>query len=102
MIEWAGQNLSRGVTVDDLAQRAGLSSSHFRTLFAARLGRPAGAFLLDLRMREAARLLRETQNAIKQIARQTGYGDVATFYHAFRRRFKSTPGAYRTRHAPRG
>jgi AraC-like DNA-binding protein len=102
LFEWAEQNLSRGVTVDALAQRAGLSSSHFRALFARRTGRSAGAFLRDLRLREASRLLRETRTAIKQIAPHIGYGDVATFYHAFRRRFGITPAEYRTRYAPRG
>ncbi|MGB7157039.1 MAG: hypothetical protein WBD40_03165, partial [Tepidisphaeraceae bacterium] len=39
VIAWAEENLHRGPTVDDLAGRAGLSPSHFRALFARRVGR---------------------------------------------------------------
>ena len=102
VIAWAEQHLDRGPTVNDLAGRAGLSPSHFRAVFARRVGRSAGAFLLDLRVREASRLLRETRTSIKQIARAVGYGDVAALHHALRRRTGLTPAAYRARHAPAG
>jgi AraC-like DNA-binding protein len=102
LVGWAAQNLSRGITVHHLAQRAGLSFSHFRARFEQHYGRTAGAFLRDLRLREASRLLRETRTPIKQIAVHTGYGEAATLHHAFRKDHGITPAQYRTQFAPRG
>lgn len=102
VIAWALENLSERLAVSDLARRSGLSPSHFRCRFRREVGRSAGAFLKDLRLREASRLLRETRMPIKQITRQSGYTDVATLYHAFRKRNGITPVEYRVKFAPRG
>lgn len=102
VMSWAEENLHRGPTVAHLARRAGLSCSHFRSLFAQRFGRSPGAWLMDLRLREGTRLLRETRTPIKQIARRCGYANVATFHHAFQRRNQMTPARHRARFAPAG
>lgn len=102
VIRWAMENLPDGPAVEDLARRAGLSCSHFRNLFTRRLGRSPGAFLKDLRLGEAARLLRETRMPIKQVARRIGYGDVANFHRAFQSHLSMTPARYRECHAPAG
>lgn len=102
VLAWAEENLGRSPTVAQLARRAGLSCSHFRGLFTHRLGRSPGAWLMDLRLREASRLLRETRMPIKQVAQHVGYANVATFHHAFHRRNQMTPARYRARFAPSG
>lgn len=102
VIAWALENLGARPTVDDLARRSGLSPSHFRSRFRREVGRSAGAFLKDLRLREASRLLRETRIPIKMITQQSGYTDVATLYHAFRKRNGLTPAEYRVKYAPKG
>jgi len=101
VIRWASENLCSRPTVDDLARRAGFSSSHFRAMFRREAGRSIGAFLQDLRLREASRLLRETATPIKQVCRESGYSDLASLYHAFKRRNKITPAEYRQQHALR-
>ena len=102
LLAWMRKNLHRPIQVDDLARRMGLSSSHFRSLFAKQIGKPVGQFLRDLRFVEAARLLRETRTPTKQISRQVGYRDVVTFHHAFKHDQGLTPGEYRVRYTLRG
>lgn len=102
LLDWARGHVARGLSVEDLARVAGLSESHFRSVFARRMGQSAGRFLRGLRLAEAARLLRETRTPIKRIATLAGYRDPAAFHHAFHAQQRLTPGAYRRRYTPRG
>ncbi len=102
LVAWLNENLGEKITLGDMAKQVGLSTSRFRTIFKQQLGTSPGAYLLDLRMNEAARLLRETLTPIKQIVSLTGYTEITYFYHAFKQLHKTTPKAYRDRHLPLG
>lgn len=98
VMAWAQDHLECRPTVEDMATHSGLSTSHFRSLFQKEAGLSAGAYLKELRLREASRLLRETRTPMKLIAGFAGYTDVSTLYHAFRHRYKTSPAEYRRRH----
>ena len=87
-------------TATQMAKLAGWSVNHFRERFQEVTGRTVGVFLRELSLGEAERLLRETGMPIKEIGKLVGYGDVIAFHHAFRQRFRMTPGRYR-RSVPR-
>lgn len=95
---WARKHLSENLTVEKLARQAGFSISHFRTLFEARFGHPPGRFLLELRMKEARRLLLESPFNVKEISAMTGYGDQVAFHRAFASYNGITPAQFRKRH----
>ncbi len=46
-------------------------------------------------MNRAKELLEETDLTLDEIAKQTGYSCAMSFYTAFKRIFRVTPGAYR-------
>ena len=46
-------------------------------------------------MTTAARLLRDTDKTLGQVATAIGYGSSFAFAKAFRREYATTPGAYR-------
>ncbi len=94
-MEWAALQGSPFPTIAKMARHAGWSLNHFRQTFQAATGRPVGTFLRAQNMKEAERLLRETDHPTKEIARNVGYSDVISFHHAFRRHFKTTPAQYR-------
>ncbi len=98
---WAREHLSEKLTVKALARQAGFSVSHFRTLFEAQTGRPPGRFLLELRMKEARRLLLESPFNLKEIGAMIGYGDQVAFHHAFATCHGITPSQFRKRHGGR-
>lgn len=100
LIPWLQQRLHEPVTLDEMAQRVDLSPSHFRALFRGAFGMAPGAYLIHLRMQEAARLLRQTGMPIKQVARRVGYEELANFYRAFKAAHGETPARYRRRHPP--
>lgn len=99
VVKMLESRLTGPVSLDEMAARAGISTSHFRAEFRQQMGTSPGAFHLDLRMREAARLLRTTQQSVKQVASSIGYRDVPNFCRAFRSYANATPKRYRSQHS---
>lgn len=99
-IDWAEANLGQTRSLKVIAGRAGLSESHFRSLFRKLRGQPAGAWLRERRMVEARRLLASAELTLKEIAAQLGYGDVVSFNRAFGQHHGTPPGRFR-RTSPR-
>ena len=83
-----------GAQADQLAVTPG----HLRRRFKEIFGVPPHGFLLRARHAAAARLLRETDEPIKRIARTVGIPDVQHFGKSFRAAFGQPPATYR-RHA---
>jgi AraC-like DNA-binding protein len=61
-----------------------------------------GEFFHNLKMKEAATLLRETNLPIKEISFRVSYNDTAHFYRAFSNTYKTTPAKYRKKFVVRG
>jgi AraC-like DNA-binding protein len=78
-------------TLDQLAHVCGMSRTSFATAFRATVGRPAIAYLTQLRMRLAAEALRDRQRTIADVANAVGYSSEAAFNHAFKRYSGSPP-----------
>jgi AraC-like DNA-binding protein len=53
------------------------------------------AYLQEQRLQKAKELLLTTNRILYDIARACGYRNVSAFVRAFRRRFGTTPGAFR-------
>jgi len=102
LIAWLGENLDKNITLEDMAGQTGFSASHFRAMFKSELGTGPGNYFLNMRINEAARLLRETLLPIKKIARRVGYAELPHFYRAFKSLRDTTPKTYRKEHMPLG
>ncbi len=92
---WAEQHLHQAKNLTVVANRAGLSESHFRNLFRRWRGRPAGAWLREQRMLAARRLLSSTDLPVKAIAAQVGFADAVVFNRSFRHYHGQPPGRFR-------
>jgi AraC-like DNA-binding protein len=96
-IEHIRGNLDKPLNVADLADIAGFSRAHFSRTFTASEGVPPAEFVLQERMRRAARLL--TSHAlltVKEIAILCGFDDPNYFAKVFRRFFGTSPTEFRT------
>ncbi|MGI5232761.1 AraC family transcriptional regulator [Actinoallomurus sp. CA-142502] len=82
--------------LQDLAATAGLSRATLARRFTSVTGQSPMAYLAWWRMAVAARLLRDTDLSLPEIARRVGYGSPYAFAHAFKRHFGLAPGRYRT------
>jgi AraC-like DNA-binding protein len=85
------------VTLQRLAQVAGLSPYYLTRLFGRYTGRGVMTYLGDVRHREAQALLRNTDLAVAEVARSVGYDDAYYFSRVFRSREGCAPLYYRRR-----
>jgi AraC family transcriptional regulator len=94
-VEFFHRNISRPVSVPELARAAHLSVSHFSRLFEQDLGLRPKPYMVKARLAHAKRLLLLGEDNITQVALASGFAGSAHFTSAFRRAFATTPSAYR-------
>jgi AraC family transcriptional activator of mar-sox-rob regulon len=87
-------HFDRPITVDEIARSVGRRASYLERLFREQYGRGIHACIVERRMREAARLLRQGQKA-EAVALSVGYKSRPNFYRQFKKRFGTTPAAFR-------
>lgn len=93
-------SLARAHTIKALAEAAGMSERTFLRRFEAATGATPARWLLAERLNRARDLLETSPAGVEQVAQAVGLGAPALRHH-FRRRFSTTPGAYRARFARR-
>jgi AraC-like DNA-binding protein len=101
LIEDLRGHIATQVDFDALATRHGMSRATFRRRWAERLSVPPARHLLELRMREACRLLAETNRPVREIARAVGFDDELYFSRRFRHEHGLPPVRYRRIYALR-
>ncbi|MGO1119074.1 helix-turn-helix domain-containing protein [Rhodovibrionaceae bacterium A322] len=94
-LAFLAQNYHLPLTVDLLAQQAGLSVSRFHEVFRAVLGRTPQQHILALRLAEAERRLLTTAQPLAEVALDCGFSDQSALTRAFRREKNITPAALR-------
>ena len=91
------RNLSRNVSLAELAASVSLSPSQFSRVFQSRFGATPHQYLRRLRMDAAADLLTTTDLTLTEIAHRCGYYDQSHMSNEFRNIKHMPPGAYRDR-----
>jgi AraC-like DNA-binding protein len=89
-------------TVDELANRVGLSRSALAERFTTLLGAPPMHYLTRWRLQLAAELLRNGRKSVAAIAADVGYESEAAFNRAFKRELGLPPAAWRRTGAAAG
>lgn len=92
---WLSDHLDADLTVDALASRVGMSPRNFARTFRRETGTTPAAFVEQLRIEEACRLLTTTDLTVAAVARRVGIRHAETLHRAFRRRMGTTPERYR-------
>jgi AraC-like DNA-binding protein len=86
---------ARAWTVEELAQRAGLSRAALAKRFVELVGESPIQYLTEWRMHLARHLLRESGLGVGEIAGRVGYESEAAFNRAFRRSVGAPPASWR-------
>ena len=81
--------------VAELAKHAGMSESHFTSLFRHVIGLPPYAYLANCRLEEAKRLLTETGDPVSKIAKSLGYASTPHLASQFRKTYGLTTSEWR-------
>jgi AraC family transcriptional regulator len=92
--------MHRNLTLQELAKCVGLQPRQFSHCFGQTFGTSPHRYLTELRLREAASLLRCGKREIVEVALSVGFSSQSHFTTAFRRQFGVTPRAHvrRTSH----
>jgi AraC-like DNA-binding protein len=85
-------------TLDSVARAVGLSRSRLAQVFHQQYGSTVQAYLREIRMEKASKLIRIGQLAISEVALRVGYQDVSSFTRTFHRFHRMTPAAMRRQH----
>jgi len=89
------EHFAEKLRLSDLARRVGWSVPHLCTEFKRFFGLPVVQYLLQVRMNQAAYLLRDHNRRIGDIAATIGYPDLYTFSKMFKRSFGLSPRHFR-------
>ena len=73
-----------------------INTSTLKEIFKAVYGQPIATYMKEFRVRQAMKLLRETNATIADIASQAGYQTQGRFSSAFQSIVKMSPREYRT------
>jgi len=87
--------LEGDLRLDELAQEAGLSASHFIRNFRQSTGKTPYQFLLERRVERAQTLMRGSRASLTEIAKLSGFADQHHLARVFRQIAGVTPSAYR-------
>lgn len=84
------------ITVESTADHLGISAAHYIRTFKKETGMTPNAYLMKIRVEEAAKLLRSTHYTIQYISAQVGIPDANYFVKCFRKHWGVTPSQYRS------
>ena len=94
-LRYIEEHALRPLGLGELAGVACMSKYHFLRTFRRIVGVTPYRFLLGVRMRRAALMLRTTPDPVAAIAFDAGFGDLSTFNGRFRDLFGVSPGEFR-------
>jgi len=95
LLAWAREHLDAPLTVEDMAERAGMSSRHFTRAFIAETGTTPSKAVERLRIEVARQRVQSSSEAIERVAEATGFRDPERMRRAFIRAFGQPPQSLR-------
>jgi AraC-like DNA-binding protein len=93
--EYINSNLDRNISLEALAEMAGLSTHHFARAFKQSVGTPPHGYVLQRRIERARQMLRNTDLSMSEIALSAGFSDQSHLARHFRRITGMSPGLVR-------
>ena len=97
-ISHMSRNIAQPIALEELVSISGMSRTNFLRMFEATMGTSPINYLIRLRIAEASRLLRSTDQSVTEIAFDVGFSDSNYFSRQFRKAQGLSPRDYRKRH----
>ena len=88
---------ARGLSASDVTRLSKVGRNTFYRQFNETTGNTPGQYLRKMRIENACRLLRETDNTVTAIGKECGFRSLESFANFFRRQTGETPTEYRKR-----
>ncbi|MGL4337177.1 MAG: AraC family transcriptional regulator [Turicibacter sp.] len=93
--DFISKNYYKKLSIEDIASHIGLNKSYLGNLFKATFNISIKAYILDLQMKKACQLLKDTNMSIYEVAQAVGYDDALQFSKIFKKHVNSSPKDYR-------
>ncbi len=100
-VNYISDHYTGEVTLEQVAAFAGYSKYYFSRTFRDYFGISFSDYLLVKRINQAANLLVHTDMPIGDVAKEAGFGSIATFNRIFRKHKNCTPTRYRAIYSDR-
>jgi len=95
VVAYIEEHAAETVGVKKLASVVNMSPFHFARMFKGALGVPPHAYITNVRMERAKRLLATSNMSLREIATTVGYQTQAHFTGVFHKQVGMTPRTYR-------
>lgn len=95
ILKYIEEHYAEPLSVEQMASVSYYSKSHFMKFFKNCMGNSFIDYLNDYRLSIAARLLITTDDAVLDIAQDTGFENLSYFNRLFKRKYQKTPTQYR-------
>ncbi|MBA2481505.1 MAG: helix-turn-helix transcriptional regulator [Planctomycetes bacterium] len=89
------EHRAQSLPQERVARVAGVSPAGFSRWFRSRVGRTWRAFLTEVRVADACRLLADSDRPVTDIALSCGFANLSNFNRRFRQVQRTSPRAYR-------
>jgi len=96
VIYFIRKNLSEKITLQDLADRAGLSKYHFCRFFARHTGTTPMQYVKAARVERAKSMIVSGNSRISSVALKSGFNNLSLFAKQFKKHTGQSPSLYRT------
>ncbi len=94
-IKFISQNYNREFTIEEIAKINGYSVNHFRRVFSMETGFSPLEYIIRVRLKMAAVLLRSTDKKISDISFDVGFATLSSFNRYFKSHYGISPTEFR-------
>lgn len=95
MKEYLDNHVAQNISLKELGEMVYLSESQVVRIFKRDLGRTPHEYILEMKLNQARKLLRNSRLMVREIAEYLGFCDEHYFSYVFRKKTGSTPLEYR-------
>jgi two-component system response regulator YesN len=101
-LRYIHEHYGESISLPHVAEQLYISPNYLSRIFSAEMGESFSRYLLNHRIEQAKKLLRETYDKVYEIAEKVGYSDVVHFSKLFKQLTDMTPNQYRNNPAGTG
>lgn len=95
VLTYIRENYKEKIYIQDLAAQVHMNEQYFCRFFKKSIGRSPMEYLNEYRIKQAMRLLKETDLSVMEVCLECGYNNLGNFLRAFKKHTETTPLKYR-------
>jgi AraC-like DNA-binding protein len=95
VFDWITTNFEKEIKLSEAAEIAGMNENAFSRYFSQRTRKTFSAFIQELRLQKAAKMLIENNMSITQVCYGCGYNNISNFNRQFLNHYQTNPMNYR-------